>query len=75
MVELLTYAGEELPADLRCQVLSFQRIQWPESFMGMNRLRDWIHQSEHHPNHFVLVEDGVLISYAGVLWKYLEHVG
>lgn len=75
MVELLTYVGEELPADLRCQVLSFQRIQWPDGFMGVNRLRDWIHHPEHHPTHFMLVESGVLISYAGVLWKYLEHAG
>lgn len=75
MVELRTYAGEELPADLRCQVLSFQRIQWPEGFVGVNRLRDWIHHPEHHPTHFALVENGVLISYAGVLWKYLEHAG
>ncbi len=75
MVELLTYAGEELPPDLRCQVLSFQRIQWPEGFVGVNRLRDWIHHPEQHPTHFVLVEDGVLISYAGVLWKELEHAG
>jgi len=75
VVELLTYAGEELPADLRCQVLSFQRIQWPKGFVGVNRLRDWIHHSEQHPTHFVLMENGVLISYAGVLWKYLEHAG
>ncbi len=75
MVELVTYADDELPADLKCQVLSFQRIQWPEGFVGVNRLRDWIHHPELHPAHFVLVENGVLISYAGVLWKDLEHAG
>lgn len=75
MEELLTCAGEALPPDLKCQVLSFQRIQWPGGFAGVNRLRDWIHHAEQHPTHFVLVENGVLISYAGVLWKYLEHAG
>lgn len=75
MVELVTYTGEELPADLKCQVLSFQRSQWPEGFVGVNRLRKWIHLPEQHPTHFVLVEDGVLIGYAGVLWKYLQHAG
>lgn len=43
--------------------------------MEGNRLRDWIHRPEQHPAHFVLVENGVLISYAGVLWKELEHAG
>ncbi len=75
MVELLSYTGKELPANLKCQVLSFQRIQWPEGFVEENRRRDWIHHAEQHPTHFVLVENGVLISYAGVLWKYLEHAG
>ncbi len=75
MVELATYAGEELPAGLTCQVLSFQRIEWVEGFVGENRLRDWIHRPEQHPTHVVLVEAGVLVSYAGVLWKYLEHAG
>lgn len=75
MVELRTYADEELPPELKCQVVSFQRIQWPKGFVGVNRLRVWIHHPEQHPTHFVLVEDGVLISYAGVLWKELEHAG
>jgi GNAT superfamily N-acetyltransferase len=75
VVKLLMYAGDELPEDLTCQVLSFQRIQWPEGFVGLNRLRKWIHHAEQHPTHFVLVENGVLISYAGVLWKYLTHAG
>ncbi len=75
MVEPLTFSDGELPADLTCQVLSFQRMQWPAGFMGANRLRDWIHHSKHHPTHFVFAEKGVLISYVGVAWKDLEHDG
>ncbi len=75
MVEQLIYSAGELPADLACQVLSFQRIVWPEGFSGELRLRDWIHRSDQHPMHFVLAEEGVLISYVGVLWKDLEHAG
>jgi hypothetical protein len=74
-VEMLSYTEAELPPDLKCQVLSFQRIHWPGGFSGVNRLRDWIHNPEQHPTHFVLVEGGVLISYTGVLWKDLEHAG
>jgi GNAT superfamily N-acetyltransferase len=75
VVELVSYAGEELPAALKCQVLWFQRIASTEGFVGENRLRDWIHHPGQHPTHFVLVDDGVLISYTGVLWKDLEHAG
>jgi GNAT superfamily N-acetyltransferase len=75
MVELVTYSDTAFPPDLECQVLSFQRIHWPEGYTGENRLRDWIHHPDQHPTHVALIEDGVLISYAGVLWKELEHAG
>ncbi len=74
-MEVFTYADGELPADLKCQVLSFLRVQWPEGFVEGNRLRNWIHRPEQHPTHFALAENRVLISYAGVLWKELEHAG
>lgn len=69
------YPGNELPPDLKCQILSFLRIMWPEGFIGENRLRDWISKEENHPVHIVLVEDGILISHTEVLWKYLDHAG
>ncbi len=75
MVEALMYPTESFPKELECQVLSFQRIHWSDGFRGPNLLRDWIHSPETHPVHFVLVEQGILISYTGVVWKYLEHAG
>ena len=75
MAQLLTFADDELPADLKCQILSAHRIQWPEGYVGENRLRDWIQHPRFHPVHFALVEGGVLVSYAGVVWKRLEHAG
>ncbi len=75
MVEQLTYTSADLPADLKCQVLSFLRVQWPEGFMGDNRLRDWITDESDHPMHIVLVEAGILISHTNVVWKYLDHAG
>ncbi|MDQ3856757.1 MAG: GNAT family N-acetyltransferase [Chloroflexota bacterium] len=73
--EMFVFPDGELPASLECQVLSFQRITWPEGFSGELRLRDWIHNPAHHPMHFVLAERGVLVSYVGVLWKHLQHAG
>jgi predicted acetyltransferase len=75
MVEQCLYTSTDFPEDLKCQTLAFLRIEWPEGFMGENRLRDWITKEEAHPVHLVLVEEGVLIAHTNVVWKHLKHVG
>ncbi len=75
MAELLVTPQTQLPPDIACQILSFLRITWPEGFLGENRLRDWITREEHHPLSFALVEHGLLIAHAQVVWKMLEHAG
>src|SRR5919199_832044 len=75
MIQESRYVDEELPPELKCQVLSFMRVEWTDGFAGANRLRDWITSPERHPLHFVLVENELLISYAGVVWQMLEHAG
>lgn len=74
-MDLLTYTNQEFPADLKCQVLSFLRVVFWEGFTGENRLRDWITAERYHPLHFVLVENGLVVSHTEVVWKYLEHAG
>jgi GNAT superfamily N-acetyltransferase len=71
----MTFQDEELPAELKCQILSFQRLVWPEDFTGEDRLRDWIQPARFHPVHVVIVAESVLVSYSGVVWKDLEHAG
>ena len=75
MVQLQTYTTIDFPPALKCQTLSFLRMQWPGGFMGENRLRDWVTKESDHPIHIVLVEAGILISHTNVVWKYLEHDG
>jgi len=75
MPELLEFRGNDLPDDIRLQVLSFLRIEWPGGFSGPNQYRDWISKPDEHPVHFVVVESGLLISHAEVLWKHLDHGG
>lgn len=75
MVEEHAYTSADYPADLKCQTLSFLRMEWPEGFVGDNRLRDWITQASDHPLHLVLVEAGILISHLNVVWKDLDHAG
>lgn len=75
MAELLVYPQSELPSAIECQILSFLRVTWPDGFRGPNRLRNWITRLEHHPRSYVLVENGLLIAHAQVVWKMLEHAG
>ena len=70
------YQDKELPEPFKWQVLDFLRIVWSDGFEGKNSTRDWITKSSHHPLHFVLIEsNNLLVSYVGVVWKYLEHAG
>ena len=73
MVQQHIFENKRLPDHFKCQVLSFQRIVWWEGFIGKNRLRNWITKEEMHPVSFLLEEEGILISYVEVVWKYLEH--
>jgi GNAT superfamily N-acetyltransferase len=73
MVERLIFTSAEFPESLKWQAVSFLRMQWPGGFTGENRLRDWVTRDSEHPIHIVLVEKGILISHANVVWKYLEH--
>jgi len=75
MIEEVVYPTSEIPAYLKWQILSFLRIEWPDGFTGLNRLRDWISREEDHPISFMLVEKDILISHAEAVWKYLEHAG
>lgn len=68
MVELVTCADEALPADFECQVLAAHRIEWPEGYVGKNRLRDWVQPPRFPPTHF-------LLGYVGATRKRLEHAG
>lgn len=75
MSELLCYAQSDLPVEYACQVLSFLRVHWPGGFTGENRLRSWITRAEDHPVSYLLVEAGLVISHAQVVWKSLDHAG
>lgn len=75
MVEQLSYPQDELPPHLKCQILAFLRITYPEGFVGANRLRDWISTLDNHPVSILLVEAGILISHTEVVWKELRHAG
>lgn len=75
MIELLTCSGTNLPESLKWQALSFLRMEYPLGFTGRNRLRDWVTCEEDHPIYIMLVEKGILISHANIVWKFLAHAG
>jgi predicted acetyltransferase len=74
MRELTAYPITELPADIKCQIMSFKRIQWPWIFNPSNRLTD-IMKGGPDRLCFVIVEEGVLISHAEVNQRTLRHLG
>jgi GNAT superfamily N-acetyltransferase len=75
MMRQLIYLTTELPPTLQGQILSFLRMTWPKGFFEQNQTPDWLAHQENYPLHFVLVDDGMLISHTEVVWKYLEHAG
>ncbi len=74
-MQLKFYQDNELPIEIKWQILSFLRVEWPDGFVGKNQLRDWITSECLHPVHFVLIENNLLVSFVGVVWKELEHAG
>ncbi len=75
MVNFHIYKAEDLPENLKIQIVDFLRMEWPDGFMGANRLRNWISHEYEHPVNFILEEEGILISHLEVVWKELEHHG
>jgi predicted acetyltransferase len=74
MPELTRYAVADLPPDIKCQINSFIRIQWPWIFNPSNRLMDLMKGGAGRYS-FVIAEQGVLISHAEVNQRVLEHQG
>jgi predicted GNAT family N-acyltransferase len=73
-MKTLFYSDNDLPENLKIQILDFMRIEWPDGFRGDNLNRDWIDKPKNHPVHFVTTTDNHLaVSYVGVLWKELRH--
>ncbi|MBI4130197.1 GNAT family N-acetyltransferase [Candidatus Roizmanbacteria bacterium] len=66
MATMSSYSLPAIPAHLKWQILSFQRLVWPEGFRG---------RDEFHPVTFVLTDNDVLLSHLQVVWKNLEHRG
>lgn len=75
MIKQHLFASQDVPAHLKCQILSFVRIEWPELFSGDHRLRDWTSKPDLHPVTLLLEEEGVLISRVEVVWDVLRHAG
>jgi predicted acetyltransferase len=70
------YSDDQLPTLIKQQILDFIRSIWPDGFVGENLTRDWIEKTSTHPTHFVTTTDNSLVvSYVGVVWKNLKHVG
>ena len=74
MPDLRFIPSPDLPRDLKCQLLSFIRIEWSSIFHAGNRFWDYTDKPT-HPVNVVLTERGLLVSHAEVNWRLLEHAG
>jgi GNAT superfamily N-acetyltransferase len=66
-------SNAELPDHLRGQILSLIRIEWQDDagdYLGPEALPEaW------HPSHVVGTQGDAILSYAGVVWRRIEHAG
>ena len=66
-------SNADLPDHLRWQIISMIRIQWHRTvgdYIGPQALPDaW------HPSHVVGTAGDAIVSYAGVVWREIEHAG
>lgn len=72
MPDLHTYTQDAFPSDLRWQAVSFMRIAWP--FIDGGLFRE-TYPASSNPTHFVVVEDGILLSYAATIQMDVLHGG
>lgn len=74
MAQCEIYPSEELPPAVKCQILSYVRVEWSWIFEGANRFWDYT-KKDTHPVNVVIVERDVLISHTEVNWRNLAHEG
>lgn len=73
MVELVTYAQENLPAALKHQVITMLDRVWPRALPDARSAEHPLHDPNTHPTCMMLMKDGTLVAYTGVPWKMIEH--
>lgn len=73
MNHLYIIPQHELPEKWYYQIISFQRIVWPEGFVGENKHRDWITNPIENPISIFLAHNDILISHVQVVSKTLTH--
>lgn len=64
----------QLPPLIKCQLLAFLRMEWPELFQGERQFQDYTVKPT-QPVNFYTAEQNVLISHTEVNWRWLEHTG
>ena len=74
MAELHVYQSiEELPKQFEWQIRTFLRILWFNA--NEDELNEPLTAAELHPVYFVLAKEDMLISYARIIWMFVDHLG
>jgi len=73
--EQIFKSDKELPLEIKLQVLSFLRINYPDGFIDTNENRDWINNPDDKSIHIAITtKSNILISYSAVVSKQLKHM-
>jgi aminoglycoside 2'-N-acetyltransferase I len=71
-MQLSIYPSPELPTHIKCQLLSYIRVEWWWIFQ--NKRPDWDYTAKStHPVNVLLCDEALLISHAEVNWRMIEH--
>jgi GNAT superfamily N-acetyltransferase len=76
MPEILTHIypdNASLPDYFECQIRAFIRIAWFDAYTF--DLDAPVTPEEWHPAHVVLADKHAVISYAGIVWRFIEFAG
>ena len=72
MVDVSSFPSSDLPPHLKCQILSFIRVEWWWVFQGKNQFWDYTIKDT-HPVNVIIHEQDVIISHVEVNWRMLTH--
>ncbi|CAM4272138.1 GNAT family N-acetyltransferase [Bacillus manliponensis] len=74
-MKILKMLQEECTIEIKEQIFSLMKEEWPEAFEGLDEEILWPDSLEINPVSFVLILDGIVMSHVAVVSKEIEHEG
>ncbi len=75
MITNISYTTNELPQDIKKQLLVLYKHFFPSGFTGKNEGRDWLDKFTIPVMRFLILDDNKVVSHVAVITKFIEHDG